>query len=352
MSEREFVTPPPLERGDQIAVVAPARNPSVEVPHVYELGLDRLREVFDLEPIEFPTVSKDDDYLYDHPEERAQDVMDAFADPDIRGVIAVIGGNDQIRMLPHLDADVLRDNPTRFFGYSDNTNLALYLWNIGIVSFYGPAVMVELAMDAEMFDHTIEYTERAFFGDSFGELRAADRFTDEPGDWTDLDALDEPRAVESTDGWTWGGGEDTVSGHIWGGCLEILDQQFLAGRYLPDEDALDGTVLALETSEEVPDPDWVAGVLRALGERGVLERFEGVLAGRPAARSHTDDRPPSWRESYRERQRDAITSVVSEYNPDAPIVCDLEFGHAYPTAPIPIGGQVEIDPGTETIRFA
>ncbi|MFC4544685.1 S66 peptidase family protein [Halosolutus amylolyticus] len=349
--EREFVTPPALERGDRIAVVAPSRNPSTEFPRVYEQGLDRLRNVFDLEPVEYPTTERDDDYLYDHPEERARDVMDAFEDPEISGVIAVIGGNDQVRVLDHLDPDVLRANPTRFYGYSDNTHLASYLWNLGIVSYYGPSVMAELSMEGGLFEHTVEYTERAFFEDSFGELRPADEFTDESGDWADLDSLDEPRETEPNPGWKWAGGETPVEGRVWGGCLEVLDQQFIADQYLPTESALDGTILAIETSEELPDPAWVAGVFRALGERGLLERFDGVLVGRPAAQSHLESRPADRREQYRADQRAVIEDVVAEYNPDAPVVSNLDFGHTWPTTPIPIGGRVRIDPGVETVRF-
>ncbi|SFC33119.1 Muramoyltetrapeptide carboxypeptidase LdcA (peptidoglycan recycling) [Halobiforma haloterrestris] len=349
----DFVTPPPLERGDRIAVVAPASNPRSEFPHVYDLGLERLREVFDLEPIEYPTVSMTDEELSgaEGPEARAKDLMDAVEDPRVDGVMAVIGGNDQIRVLDHLDPDVFRENPTRFYGYSDNTNLALYLWNLGIVSYQGPMVFTELGMDGSMFEYGIEYAERAFFEESLGELRPADRFTDEPGDWTDPNDIEEPRNTESNPGWQWAGGDDPVSGRVWGGCLEILDQGFLAGRYLPDEDDLEGTILALETSEELPEPTWVAGALRALGERGLLERFDGVLVGRPPARSHLEDRPPERRETYRENQRAAIADVFATYNPSAPIVFDVDFGHTYPTAPIPIGGRVEIDPGTERIRF-
>ncbi|WP_255191299.1 S66 family peptidase [Natronobeatus ordinarius] len=348
---RAPVTPPPLERGDRVAIVAPASNSALEFPHVYERGLGRLETVFDLEPVEFPTVSKGRKYLYDHPEERAQDVMDAFEDPEIRGVVTVIGGNDQVRILEHLEPDVLREHPTRFYGYSDNAHLASYLWNLGIVSFAGPSVMTELAMDSQMFELTVEYVERAFFDDSLGELRPAEAFTDEPGDWADPDALEQPRETEPNPGWTWTGGDGPVEGRIWGGCLEILDQLFLADRFAPPDDDLEGTILAFETSEEIPDPAWVAGVLRALGERGLLERFAGVLVGRPPARSHLEDRPPEWRKAYRDRQREVISSVVAEYNPDAPVVLDVDFGHTYPTIPIPIGGRVEIDPGTETVAF-
>lgn len=347
----EFVTPQPLEPGDRIAVVAPASNRAVRFPHVYELGLERLRETFDLEPVEYPTASEDADYLADHPEERARDVEAAFADPEMRGVVTVFGGNDQIRILEHLDFDVLTSNPTRFYGYSDNTQLALSLWNRGIVSYYGPSVLTELAMDGGLFDHTVEYAERAFFAESVGALEPAPAFTDEPGDWADPDTLAAPRETEPNPGWQWAGGTDPVAGRVWGGCLETIDQRLLADVDLPEPGALDGAILAIETSEEVPDPAWVAGVLRALGVRGLLERFDGVLVGRPAARSHLEDNPREWRESYRKRQRKAIAGVFERYNPEAPLVFGVDVGHTWPATPIPIGGRVEIDPVAEAIRF-
>ena len=347
----DFVTPPPVERGDRVAVVAPASTNPEFASHVYERGRQRMRDVFDLDPVEYPTATADPEWLAEHPQARAEDVMDAFRDPDISAVIANIGGHDQITVLPYLDADVLRDHPTRFYGWSDNTNLACFLWNEGIVSFYGGSTLTEYAMDGEMFDYTVEYLERALFEGSLGEWTEADAFTDEPGDWEDPESLEEPRETEATDGRTWRGGDDPVTGRVWGGCYEVLVEQFLADRYVPDDSELDGTILALETSELVPDPDVVQANLRALGERGLLERFDGVLVGHAAARSHVEDNPKEWREEYRERQRDAITTVFERYNPDAPLVLDCEFGHTYPTCPIPIGGRVEIDPREETIRF-
>jgi muramoyltetrapeptide carboxypeptidase LdcA involved in peptidoglycan recycling len=347
----DFVTPPPVEPGDRVAVVAPASTNPESASHVYELGLQRMRDGFDLDPVEYPTATADPEWLAEHPEARAADVMDAFRDPDISAVIATIGGHDQIRVLPHLDADVLREHPTRFYGWSDNTNLALYLWNQGIVSYYGGSTLTEYAMDGAMFDYTVEYLGRALFDDAIGEWTEADVFTDEPGDWEDPDGVEMPRETESSDGRVWRGGDRAVSGRVWGGCYEVLVEQFLADRYVPEDDALDGTVLALETSELVPDPDVVRANLRALGERGLLARFDAVLVGRAAARSHVEDHPPEWRADYRDRQRDAITDVFETYNPDAPVVLDCEFGHTYPTCPIPIGGEVAVDPASETIRF-
>ena len=347
----DFVTPPRVDRGDRVAVVAPASTNPASANHVYELGLQRMREVFDLEPVEYPTATADPEWLAENPRARAEDVMDAFRDPDVSAVVANIGGHDQIRVLPHLDADVLREHPTRFYGWSDNTNLALFLWNQGVVSYYGGSTLTEYAMDGAMFDYTREYLGRALFDDSIGEWSEADVFTDEAGDWEDPEGLQERREIEASDGRVWRGGDHAVSGRVWGGCYETLVEQFLADRYLPDERDLDGAILALETAEGIPDPEYVRANLRALGERGLLARFDGVLVGRAAARSHLEDNPPEWRADYRDRQRTAITDVFETYNPDAPLVFDCEFGHTYPTCPIPIGGEVEVDPASETIRF-
>lgn len=347
----EFVLPPALHRGDDVAIIAPGTNYATVFPHVYELGLDRLESEFGLNPVEFPTATKSPEWLYDHPEARAKDVMDAFADPDIAGVIAVIGGEDQVRILPHLDADVLRENPTRFYGISDNTNLQTVLWNEGIVSFYGGCLFTEFAMQGSMHDDTVEYLERAMFDDSLGELHPSERFTDEDLDWADPANLDEHREMEPNPGWQWRGGTERVTGRTWGGSLEIVDLQLTVDRYLPDGDELDGTVLLLETSEELPSEFDVRWTLMGMGERGLLSRFSAVLVGRAKARSLDVKRRPEERAAYRERQRDAIADLVSEYNPDAPVVLDLDFGHTAPTAPVPVGGEVTVAPGSERILF-
>jgi len=349
----EFTTPPPVERGDRVAVLAPASNAPESARHVYELGVERMRERFDLAPVGLETATADPGWLAENPDARAADVHEAFENPDYAAAIANIGGHDQIRVLEHLDRGLLADHPTRFFGWSDNTHLALTLWNRGVVSYYGGSTLLEYAMDGELFDYTVDYLERALFEDSLGELREPEVSTDETGDWDDPEGLETPRETERHPGFTWAGGDEFAAGRVWGGCLGSIRGRLLADRDLPDPAALDGAVLAIETSELLPHPSDVAGALQALGERGWLGRFDAVLVGRPAARSHDPlyQRDADWRAAFRERQRESIADTVARYNPEAPVVFDLPFGHTYPTAPIPIGGRVEIDPGTETVRF-
>jgi muramoyltetrapeptide carboxypeptidase LdcA involved in peptidoglycan recycling len=78
-------------------------------------------------------------------------------------VIAAIGGEDEIKVLRHLDPALLASHPKPFFGYSDNTNLHLFLWNLGLVSYHGGAVMVEFGRPAAMHPLTRRSLERALF---------------------------------------------------------------------------------------------------------------------------------------------------------------------------------------------
>jgi muramoyltetrapeptide carboxypeptidase LdcA involved in peptidoglycan recycling len=77
------------------------------------------------------------------PGDRVADIHAAFTDPGIAAVIASTGGDDQITVLPHLDAGLLRAHPKPFFGYSDSTRLLAYLAGLGIVGYYGGSVMAD-----------------------------------------------------------------------------------------------------------------------------------------------------------------------------------------------------------------
>ena len=345
----EFVVPPAPDPGDSVAIVAPSSGGAADAPHVLDLGVERLRETFDLEPVVYPTAERDNEHLEAHPEERARDVHDAFRDPEVRGIVATIGGDDQLRVLPHLDSDVLRENPTRFYGMSDNTNLQLYLWNLGIVSYNGGQLMNQIATPGHLHGYTERYLRRAFFEGSLGELASAAEWTDDVIDWSDEEYADHEPAYEDATGWTWRGGEEHAAGRIWGGCFAIVEWHLMTERYLPDPAALDGGVLAIETAEDMPSADRVKWTLMCMGERGLLDRFDAVLVGRPATRNHRERPDDAERAAYRDRQREAIAGQLDRYNPDVPVVFDLDFGHTNPTLALPIGGRAVVDPTAERI---
>ncbi len=115
----KLIQPPHARVGDKVAVLSPSFAAPGFAPAVHEQAMRRLTETTGLVPVEYPTTRQ----LGASPQARAADLMAAFADPEIRAVLATVGGEDRITVMPYLDADVIRADPKPFLGYSDNTNL-------------------------------------------------------------------------------------------------------------------------------------------------------------------------------------------------------------------------------------
>ena len=346
-----FVIPPRLKPGDRVAIVAPSSGLAACFPWVYTLGLKRIHEVFHLEPVELPTVSKSTEFLEQHPQARAEDINEAFADSSIKGVIATIGGNDQIRILPYLNRATLAANPKVFCGYSDCTNLHLYLWNLGIISYYGGLVMPQFGMQQAMHEYTVQSLKQALFSPAIGLIQPAKEWTDADLDWSDPANLDKSRPLIKGKGWEWHHhGQELIEGRLWGGCLETLALHLAVKRYLPPIEAISGCILYVETSEEMPTSGFVYRFFATLAEMGMLQQLRAILVGIPKAQ-FCGNGPSEGRELFIANQKAAILQALSHYRLELPVVFDLNIGHTDPQCIIPNGGIVRIDPRNQTISF-
>lgn len=343
-----LVRPPVVQPGDKVAILSPSWAGPGVFPRVQDLGLQRLRTHLQLEPVEYPTTRKIDAT----PQERAEDINAAFADPKIKAIMASIGGEDQIKVLRFLDPAVLQANPKAFFGYSDNTNLLVYLWNLGIIGFYGGSTMVHLARPGRLHPTTLESMRRALFEPGAIQLSPAAEMTDENPSWEDPAALDVELPMRPGSGWTWAGERRAVTGPSWGGCLEILDLHLRAGRYLLSPEAYAGCVLLLETSEEMPSASDVYRVLLGMGERGMLEQFAAVVVATPKAWDREVGQSVAERIHFAADQRASIERALDEYNPGVPAVFGLDFGHTDPQIVIPHGGSITVDGIDRTVTVA
>ena len=331
--------PPKLRRGDQVAIVSPSWAGAGAFPEVHELGVTVLREALGLVPVEYPTTRQ----LGATPRERARDLNAAFADPDIKAVLAVIGGSDQITVLPHLDVDVIRANPKAFVGYSDNTNLLNYLWNLGIIGYHGGSTLVHLARPGGVHPVALESLRHALFDHDLVEVRPVDRFTDLQCRWEDLSTLVDPLPTTPEPGWHWHNATSVVRAPTWGGNLEIVHWNLAANRWILPNDAYTGCVLLLETSEEMPSADAVFEMLRNLGERGLLAQFPAVVFAKAKAWHTHAPLDDAARADFRADQESAVLRALSTYNPEAMFVYGPDFGHTDPQYVLPYGGEMTID---------
>ncbi|WP_406416931.1 S66 peptidase family protein [Streptomyces sp. NBC_01614] len=332
--------PPKPSPGDRVAVISPGAGLPGLFPLPYELGLERLRKEYGLEPVEYPATRK----MGSTPQERADDIHAAFADPEIKAVIASIGGDDQITVLPLLDRELIRANPKPFFGMSDNTNLLMFLRNTGIVGYHGVSVMCELGRPGAMHPQTADSLRAALFTSGECELEPAERWNDINRDWADPTTFAAEPETRPGGGWSWVNADQVVEGRTWGGCLEIVGWLLMADREIArDLSEYAGGVLLLETSEEMPSADDVFRTLRNMGERGLLQRFSALLMGRAKTWSFEHPNGPEEAARYAAEQREAVLRAMRTYAPDTPIVFDVDLGHTDPQLVIPYGGTVRVD---------
>jgi muramoyltetrapeptide carboxypeptidase LdcA involved in peptidoglycan recycling len=336
---RTLSAPPKVRPGDRVAVLSPSWAGPGVFPDVHEIGMRVLREEFELEPVEYPTTRLVDA----SPQARAHDLMAAFADPSIRAVMASIGGDDQITVLPFLDPDVVIANPKAFFGYSDNTNLLNWLWNLGIASYHGGSTLVHLSRPRGVDTVSLTSLRRALFETGTYEIAPLAIFTDLNCDWNDPASLETALTMTPEPGWSWHQGDRVVSGPTWGGNLEILHWNLATGKWILANEQYTGCVLLLETSEEMPPAEEVFRMLRNMGERGLLQQFPALVMAKPKSWHRTRPLTEIERDVFRSDQQEAVLRAMATYNPEALVVFGPDFGHTDPQYILPFGGIMHVN---------
>ena len=341
----ELLRPAKARAGERVAVLSPSFAAPGVAPAVHEQALRRLEELTGLVPVEYPTTRQ----VGADARARADDLNAAFGDPDIRAVLATIGGEDQITVIPHLDADLVRADPKPFLGYSDNTNLLSWLWTQGVAGFYGGSTQVQLGAGPGVDPCHLASLRAALLTGGRLEVLEPGESEDFGVDWADPRSLTEFGEREPTEPWAWAGPARSVTGRTWGGCVEVLQWLLTAGRFPGDPAVLEGGVLLLETSENVIPSTEFGDVVRSLGERGLLAAADAVLVGRPAASNFEHRGSFEERAAHRAAQRDAAIEVVGRYNPDAVVCVGVPFGHTRPQWILPYGGEVTVDGATRQV---
>ena len=341
---RPLLKPRRLVPGDRLAAVTPSWGGPGLFPGRYRAGKRQLEVEFGVELVEMPHTMQPPDWVAANPRARADDLMRAFADPSIAGIVATIGGNDSIRLMPYLDLAVIRANPKVFLGFSDTTILHFARLAAGITSFYGPSIMAGFGGNAGMHRFTADAVRRALFqAEPIGLIGPnPEGWTDEMLDWSDpalqsrrrrLNPPDAPRLLQ---------GAGSATGPLLGGCAEVLEM-IKATAWWPTPDYWDGAILFLETSEDVPAPGFVEYWLRNYAAQGILERLAGILIARAA---------PMGDDGYQEALEAAVRASLAQAGlRDLPVLSGLDFGHTQPMLTLPYGVEARIDCASATLTI-
>ena len=300
-----------------------------------------------------PHAMKGLEYVRNHPEKRAEDLLEAFRDPEIDMILCAIGGDDTYRLLPYLFyhnelAEAVTDKV--FLGFSDSTVNHLMLHKVGLKTFYGQAFLSDICdLSPEMQPYTRRYFEELISTGNIQEITPSDIWYEERKSFS-------PEQVGTTTpshpnkGFELLQGIPVFSGRILGGCIDSLYDFFNGDRYrdmpvlcrkyhlFPEPEDWKGRIILLESSEEKPKPERYRKALEYLKGSRVFDAVSGVLVGKPMD------------ETYAEEYKQLLVELIDK--PELPIVFNLNIGHAMPRCIMPFGVPAVVDVKRQIIRFA
>ncbi|HEX6528110.1 MAG TPA: S66 peptidase family protein [Streptosporangiaceae bacterium] len=314
--------PRKLRRGDTIRVIAPARSRRLVTEHDHSGLIETRFAALGIRLTFGEHVDERDEFDSSSVASRLSDLHAAFADPEVAGILTVIGGFNSNELLPHLDWDLIAANPKVFCGYSDITALQnAILARTGMVTYSGPH-WSSFGM-RDHFEQTEQWFVQALFGEGSIELHPAKTWTD------DLWFADQDNRTEyDNDGW-WPLRTGQAAGRIVGGNLCTLNLLQGTG-YMP---SLDGALLMIEDDFRSDGPEFardLASLLQLPDAGGI----QGVVIGRFQQASQVT--------------RSLLEQVIARQDRLAgvPVLANADFGHTYPLATFPIGGRATLTVGT------
>lgn len=319
------------------------------VAHELAIGTKRL-ESMGCKVKFLPNALKGIAYLKAHPEKRAQDLLEAYRDPEIDMILCAIGGDDTYRLLPYLfGKDELKKAASKktFLGFSDTTVNHFMLHKLGIPTFYGQSFLADVCeLEKNMLPYTEKYFRELLQTGTIREVRPSDTWYEERTDFG-ADQVGVPRVKHPNEGFQLLQGCPQFEGEILGGCVDTMFDFFDGTRY-PDMPELcrryelfpqdwQGKILLLESCEEKMKPEKYRKALEFLKEAGVLAAVNGILVGKPMD------------EAYLQEYHAILREVVAD--PNKPILANLNIGHATPRCILPFGVKARVDAEDQAIYF-
>lgn len=273
--------PPALQRGDTVAVVAPASNIKKDL---LEAGCDALRAL-GYNPIYNDSILEQDLYFAGSVERRTGELEEMFSRDNVRAIICARGGYGANYLLCALNPQKIIPNPKIFVGYSDITTLlTCFADSAGMVTFHGPMVTKD-------FSHA-----------------------------DGVDLLSWESALSGVTQWELGSGpgsgvegliDGTAEGILYGGCLSML----VASLGTPHEIRTSGTILFIE--DIATKPFQIDRMLMHLKLAGKLNGVKGIIFGEMLDCAQTQDQGYTLEE--------VILRIVGDLG--VPVAYGLRSGH-------------------------
>jgi len=291
----KLTTPPYLQKGDTIAIVAPAgilKNRK----HTIDKA-KRLAESWGLKVVYGKYLFNQNDHFAGTDEERCQDFQDALDNPNIKAIWSARGGYGSVRILDKLDFTEFKKHPKWVVGYSDITAFHNHVNNLGVETLH--AMMgTSLEEKPEEIVQTIATFKKALFGE---KLRY------------EIPASNKNRVGE-------------VSGELVGGNIAILASMLGSDSQV----STDGKILFIEEIGEYKYS--IERMLQSLKRAGYFTKVKAIVVG-DMTKIKRNTTP--WGSS--------IEQLILEVIPkDIPILFNFPAGHEPDNRALIMGREVKL----------
>ncbi len=277
MSRSAPIRPPALLPGGTVGIVAPASNID---PKALAAGCGHLRRL-GFVPYHLDSILEKDLFFAGNVARRVGELEHMFENPEVRAIVCARGGYGSNHLLPHLDLGKILKNPKPFIGYSDISTLLTYFVDNGMVTYHGPMVTKDFAVENGV------------------DVGAWSAILSTGSDYEYSVAQAEPLV------------QGSAQGLLYGGCLSML----VASLGTPYEIQTEGTILFLEDVNAKPYQ--VDRMLMQLKLAGKFDKVHGVIFG-----EMLDCFQPSGQDYT---LPEVIVRILSEF--DMPVAYGFPSGH-------------------------
>ena len=240
------------------------------------------------------------------PQERADDINNMFANPDIDVIICTRGGYGANRVLPLLDYDLIKANPKIFVGFSDITAfLTSITQKTGLVTFHGPMLS---SFKKGVLEFNFDLLENVLFGNESVALHPPSKLP--------------MRILNSS----------KAEGPLWGGNMCLLINRLGT----PDQLDTDGAILFIEDIDEYLYA--FDRMLVHMKKAGMFDKIKGLVIGELVDMKDYDN-------PFGKSTDEIVMNVCG--NLDIPIISNFPCGHGIYQATLPISIPVQLDAESE-----
>ncbi|MEV6409496.1 S66 peptidase family protein [Streptomyces bobili] len=317
----QLLRPRALRPGD-LVVIAALSGP---LPTAYEPNVQRTVELFErmgfrVRRAPLLEVGRHHWWSAATPAEIAAELNGLLRDPEVRAIIASDGGQTALGYLDLIDVDAIKTDPKPILGYSDISLLHLVLHGrTGLVGFHA-----DMAVPG--------------FGGQWPSAPTARQAELEQLYCRLLTGTAAIGALPASPSWEcWRPGR--AEGPLIGGVINRIVLAQATPFALPLE-RFDGAVLFWEEMGGLASYVW--SYLQVMRHCGILDRISGMVVGVPREIGGLE---PGASPSLRE----IVLDVLGDR--DIPVLGNVEFGHAGPNLPMPVGIRAGLDAQRRTLSL-